>query len=529
MSEKKPKRIRHKRTRTGCERCRGQRRKCDEKRPQCSRCVHAGAACRYVVNVSFQDKNSHTISNEASSTATNGSVKPAYPTLEFIVDEIPCGQKKTQNGPSTPNSDVAHPSQQAPTLPRNSIDWESKEAWPLVGNSSLSKEEADLLKYYCHRIAPWLDVYDSSRTYRLLFTRLAMGSPAVLEQLLKLSAAFSGRPMDIVKPRGTALLHLQAMFSPPSVRSPFPAVRVMAGFVLSKTMLFVRDIPRTWGTAFQSPEAFPPFDQFKIIDPTDRKIWLSFLTQMLRLEIGYSLMYRQPPTVAYRLGGQIREIQETYKVEIDDTQKSFNACLACLGLLAETMILYFPLSSGPKGGDANVYNNPSSLLTDASDVNTWKTLFMKLLKWHLNRPPDLQELMESDEPGAVFPTVIFCTGAGISSNVLYHAAMSLILSYAPDQTYFDEWALEIELESPKMSPVWHASRVCGIAINSEPEHTLCWDPCMMSALAFAARCITDTSERYAIINCLRRVELAGWHVDSLIRRLHDGWEGEVIY
>ncbi|KAF3064633.1 hypothetical protein GL218_01433 [Daldinia childiae] len=162
-------------------------------------------------------------------------------------------------------------------------------------------------------------------------------------------------------------------------------------------------------------------------------------------------------------------------------------------------------------------------LVGASRVAKWKELIDELRKWQMNRPPELEQLMEVEGREATFPVVIYAGGAGILSNALYHTAMLLLLSNRPQSISLAELYRSSELDVAQMSPLWHARRVCGIALNSEPEHTHCWDPCMIAAFALAARRMTHPAQQNDIVACLGRVKAAGWHIDSLVQRLRDEW------
>lgn len=100
----------------------------------------------------------------------------------------------------------------------------------------------------------------------------------------------------------------------------------------------------------------------------------------------------------------------------------------------------------------------------------------------------------------------------------YHAAMLLLLNHWPSNGL-----LVSGVEQDQVSPLWHARRVCGIALNSDPEHTKCWDPCMIAAFAFAARFITTAHQRNELLACLNQARMAGWRLDGLVRRLREEW------
>ncbi|KAK7422712.1 hypothetical protein QQX98_001500 [Neonectria punicea] len=82
--------TRLRRTRTGCFKCRMRRRKCDEGKPSCRRCVDGGFECQYGTRLSFLEKNAKTAgSSERVS-------KPAYGKLRFVVPESVTVQENIQ-------------------------------------------------------------------------------------------------------------------------------------------------------------------------------------------------------------------------------------------------------------------------------------------------------------------------------------------------------------------------------------------------------------------------------------------------
>ncbi|KAF4954287.1 hypothetical protein FGADI_5375 [Fusarium gaditjirri] len=68
------------RTRTGCFKCRVRRRKCDEGKPSCQRCVGGGFECQYGTKLSFLQKNAKTSSGPRNA-------KQSYAKLRFVVPE----------------------------------------------------------------------------------------------------------------------------------------------------------------------------------------------------------------------------------------------------------------------------------------------------------------------------------------------------------------------------------------------------------------------------------------------------------
>ncbi|KAI1758439.1 hypothetical protein F4782DRAFT_478133 [Xylaria castorea] len=514
---------RHTRTRSGCERCRAQRRKCDEKRPRCGRCVNAGvdALCKYIMHVSFKDKNSQILPNYVGPSSVGSSVSlNKYPTIEFVVDDSPGLTNRPEYSFNSIDGrncdDEESPTEMSQCLPSIGV----VEGWPLVGRSALSSTEVELLKYYSHHVAPWLDIYDQGKTFGHCVTKLAMASPCLLEILLQVTALFSGRPQEIVTRRGAGIFHLRAMLNPVGAESPSSALRMIACFVLARTLLFVDTIPGTWERNFHGRGAFLYFNKFDFPEATQRQVWVAFLTLILRLEIAYYLMNEGAPDWIPELARQIHTKFRTNFRAGNESQEILDASLQCLELLVDAMSFSF---SVPRTSDEAT----TSTTSHASHFEKWKELVERLYAWHTRRPADLEPLVELENPEDTFPTVIFTSGAGISSNTVYHTAMFLLFSNKPQSASFDEQGRELEVDATQMLPHWHAHRICGIAINSEPEYTNCWDPVMIAAFSLVARRMMHRSQQYDILNCLNRIKATGWQIDGLIDKLRGEWASVV--
>ncbi|KAI0188768.1 hypothetical protein EV127DRAFT_116719 [Xylaria flabelliformis] len=508
---------RYTRTRNGCERCRAQRRKCDEKRPRCGRCVNAGvdALCKYVMHVSFKNKNTQTLPNYV---GPNSIGDPAslrnYHAIEFVVHDDPRPIDPPEHFSNT--SDDRHcdhtelPIKTLKSFPSFNVT----EGWPLVGQS-LSIIEVELLKYYSHHVAPWLDIYDQSKTFGHCVPRLAMASPCLLEILLQVTAVFSGRPQEVVTRRGAGMFHLLAMSNPAGADSPLAALQMIACFVLARTLPFVDTIPDTWERNFHGIGAFRYFNKFDFLEETQRQIWVALLTLILRLEIAYYLMKEVKPDWILELACQIQTKFRT-NCRTDQSQEILGASLQCLELLIDAMSFSFPMTQTSD-------KTTTPILSGASRFEKWKELVERLYAWHMGRPEDLKPLVELENPEDTFPTVIFTNGAGISSNVVYHAAMFLLLSNKSQPVSLDEQGRKLGIDATQMLPHWHAHRICGIAINSEPEYTNCWDPVTIAAFSLVARRMTHRSQQNDILNCFNRLKATGWRTDGLVDKLQGEW------
>jgi hypothetical protein len=232
-------------------------------------------------------------------------------------------------------------------------------------------------------------------------------------------------------------------------------------------------------------------------------------------------MSQTAPVMVSELIHQVLSPSKTYETSVEKPQKILDDSVHCLGLLSDVMNLCLPVPEA--GEDAAPSRAAFSSTGGMSRVTRWSTLLDELWAWQRNRCPELQQLVEVEGREATFPTVIFASGAGIVANTLYHTAMFLLLRNRPQSISLTEHHGKPELDAAQMSPLWHARRVCGIALNSDPEHTHCWDPCMIAAFSLMARRMTHASQQNDIIACLGRVKVAGWHIDGLVQKLRDEW------
>ncbi|KAI1178347.1 hypothetical protein F4777DRAFT_576147 [Nemania sp. FL0916] len=493
----------------------------------------------YITHISFKDKNSQTPSNKPNPSAIGASMSvKKYSAIKFVVVES-FGQANSNLSPDpTQHHDKGYPTNSF----QNPDSLYSTRNWPLFGRSTFSSIEIELLKHYNCHIAPWvskpnssgeavfltlvflsfqLDVYDQSRTFGHDVTRLAMNSPCVLETLLQLAAVSSGRPLDTVARRGAAVFHLQAMSNPPGAESPAAALRMLAGFVLARTMVFIDQIPNTWERSFHGDGAFRYFSSFTFLDAIHRRMWLAYLTLILRIEAAYCLMNQEAPVWIPQLA---RQTENQSKADDNDAESDriLHASIRCLKLLVDVMSNFLPAS---KVDDSTAATGDSTAIdaVAACVEKGWAELMGQLRRWHRNRLGSLKPLLEIDATEDAFPTVLFTDGAGISSNILYHTAMLLLLSNEPQPAAFEELSVNVDADVAEMSPDWHALRVCGIAVNAEPGTTSCWDLVMIAAFTLAARRITRRSQQDEILACLNRLKVSGWHVDGLIDRMRADW------
>lgn len=163
--------------------------------------------------------------------------------------------------------------------------------------------------------------------------------------------------------------------------------------------------------------------------------------------------------------------------------------------------------------------DPSS---QCSPLHVWMHLVEQLEQWYQERPEGFQPMLEVElnEPGEStqgFPAVLFADGAGVFANQLYHTAMLLLLHSRPRTAHIADY------QSTTMSPLWHARRICSIALNNEQRE--CWDPCLVASFFTAARRMTHEFQQREILRGFGRIQkVTGWDTSGFLRGLQAEWE-----
>lgn len=154
-------------------------------------------------------------------------------------------------------------------------------------------------------------------------------------------------------------------------------------------------------------------------------------------------------------------------------------------------------------------------------VETWKTLIQSFAHWYMHRSQEFQPIIELYPKDGLesendFPSIVFTSGAALLANQLYHTGMLLLLQSKPR---FVEKPMS---NSSSMSILWHAHRICGIAIQNDGRST--WDPSLVASLIVAARTVTHRSQHDAVVGTLEAVQsLTGWEISRHIDELKSEW------
>ncbi|PKS04909.1 hypothetical protein jhhlp_008274 [Lomentospora prolificans] len=165
-----------------------------------------------------------------------------------------------------------------------------------------------------------------------------------------------------------------------------------------------------------------------------------------------------------------------------------------------------------------IYGGVESTGHSESLISQWSGLVEELGSWYSSRPEESKPIVEMDGKGDSFPTVLFTTGAGLLSNQLYHTAMLLLLKNRP-RTFK---CVSNYKASSSMSSLWHARRICGIALANDSRGS--WDPSLLASFVTAAKGMTHSAQHQMLLTRLSDIgRLTGWNVNYYWTTLRQEW------
>ncbi|KAH0495107.1 hypothetical protein TgHK011_008677 [Trichoderma gracile] len=589
-------RIQKRRARTGCLRCRTRRRKCDEGKPRCQRCVDAEAECVYGQRVSFLQKNAFTLSSDAddravrqkdagrseeSSTSTahlppnvgertgahhvvspNGGTK-ATPSASSRRRRSPCrhsdasfydsGEKvddvqnlQAQNGASSHvlddhthedtgtshgdsyeialdvlmNLGTGDPSINTQTpAPPTCEDHAEDECSPVpsilksidgfgpasvnVQHQLSSGRTIELLRHYRYKIAPWLDMCDTNQTLGLVIPHLATRSDVSFDALLGLCAtSYAKSPGDRESNHDKSVNggHITDSTQYSLEHSKLWEVKLWS--ILTAARGFLIDPPQSWDGALANNRSMHVvYSQVAEGGPL-RQVNRCILWLLARFGIAVALLNDSTSIVDSSI---VEASVKSSSSERDDS------------IPLEILHAYESLVLCTKALEFSYLQEETSNLSTEPRPRAfrWKAIVNSLNDWHTNRPSAFRPVIELDSAASPFPTLYFTSGAGTLGNQLYHTAMMLMLAHKPRTLHLDQ------RRSSSLSQLWHAQRICGIAVNNNRRE--CWDPCLLASFYLAARHMTHEAQQREILMGFSRVAALGWHVDGFVERLRQEW------
>ncbi|KAL3457855.1 hypothetical protein BJX64DRAFT_292706 [Aspergillus heterothallicus] len=403
------------------------------------------------------------------------------------------------------------------------------------GGTAASNPSSDiwklkLLQHYRYNVAPWLDICDLTHTFGITAIQMAVSSEErLLPALLALSEAsvYSCRSHGIGPGPGrgfhavhfddttTPLLsehpnsHAQShapVFDEYDAQSHQIHTEVALLRVMQELRDLISDVSHAWAKVdVEGPYAYGPL-QSLVHSAYGLGLESAMYWMFLRIELGKSLANNSPFRIPLP-SHPIPSLALLCHTENTHSRVGHYAQVL-LWLCGKSLACY--------------HRNQDEDQAPSLETESWLQVFDELTQWHYLRPQEFQPMVElgTDEtslnPESEFPMLLFTNGGGALCNQLYHTAMLYMLECKP------RTALLSNQNSPVLSPLWHAQRVCGIALNNDRRQW--WDPCLLASFLVAARHMTHEAQRREIVDGFRRIqELTGWGVGEYLTQLREEW------
>lgn len=156
-------------------------------------------------------------------------------------------------------------------------------------------------------------------------------------------------------------------------------------------------------------------------------------------------------------------------------------------------------------------------------VTRWRELWEDLNIWESRRPGVLRSILETPmvKNSGSFATILFSTGTALFCNQVYHMSLLLMLRCKPRTLKLTSGPGSSSLMN-STSLVWHAHRICSIAMDNRRPET--WDPLLMASLLLAAEYITHRRQQQAVMSLIEETSrLTGWAMETKAAKLRHEW------
>ncbi|KAI9374741.1 hypothetical protein BJX61DRAFT_256851 [Aspergillus egyptiacus] len=378
----------------------------------------------------------------------------------------------------------------------------------------LEMRNMKLLQHYRYDVAPWLDICDLNHPFGIAAVQMAVNSTSesLFPALMALSKACLQRSSSrniglqpVLSDNTRGISDDRQGHVDMSLRSDLTELMLLR--VFEELRLHVLDLPSAWAEAREREYGLL---QSLVYTAYGLTLESAIYWVFLRIDLGTALANDTPIGVPLP-SMPIPSLALLCRTE-GTAERVGHYAQVLLWLCGKTITIYHQ--------DSHSHSQQNQV----PNRDSWLQIFEELTKWHYFRPQEFQPMVEvADDktlnPESQFPMLLFTNGAGALCNQLYHTAMLLMLECKPRTTLLSN---AHRSQSPALSPLWHAQRVCGIALNN--DRCECWDPCLLASFLVAARRMTHESQHVEIVQGFERVQaLTGWSVGEYLMQLREEW------
>ncbi|KAF2013996.1 hypothetical protein BU24DRAFT_434851 [Aaosphaeria arxii CBS 175.79] len=358
------------------------------------------------------------------------------------------------------------------------------------------------LKNYISQVAPWLDMFDSTRVFGIQLPALAKKSPPLMYAILAIGARQLERREKIQSSFDSLELYQEAIrLLTPLLQARDPHV-IATCVVLCCLEMFAASA-QDWRRHLEGCAAV--FDAFGVHGFSGDVLQAVFWCYA-RMDVCGALISDGTESTLLKPSSWLPpDTPEEYAETLFRSQTSPDMYANfAVYLCAKACELISDRNKFVELGEDNGCNTRQF-------QNRWTRLWDQLSNWALYRP---KEMLPVESTSSVpFPHIFFSHWAAISSNQLYHTACVLLLGSHPKSKSIPP--------SPTTSVLWHARRICGISLANPHEG------CLNNAIQplwIAGRLLSHTSEQALVVKTIRHIEaMTGWTACWRIRDLENVW------
>ncbi|KAE8401959.1 hypothetical protein BDV37DRAFT_285218 [Aspergillus pseudonomiae] len=376
-------------------------------------------------------------------------------------------------------------------------------------NTSISIESEarrlELLRHYRYHVATWLDICDLRHPFGINVIQMAMSSDKLLSVILALSETCIIQRGQWNR-AGLEQLALRKSNQLDQLDYDHPdSTELILLYLLEDIRRLVTDVPKAW---IHWVNRDVPFVNHLVQHAYSKNMESTAYWMFLRIDLGVALANDVPLRIPLPML-PIPSLSLLSRAE-DGCERVSHYTNAVLWLCGKALALCHQEAM------------PHPLATSHEVMENWLQVFGELEQWQHLRPLEFEPMVEIDardqvlNQGSEFPLLLFANGAGTFSNQIYHTAMLLLLQCKP------RTALLNHPQSPVLSPLWHAYRICGIALNNDTRES--WVPCLLASLLLAGKHMTHESQQEEILQGFDRIRgITGWDTGEYLSHLQEEW------
>ncbi|XWX00504.1 hypothetical protein V2A60_008524 [Cordyceps javanica] len=476
--------LEKRRVKTGCAACRQRRRKCDEKKPQCTNCEARRVACKYA---NSPDPRSGTY---AEITFVNEKGPPASASPDPEPRRAECAKESPQSRVSwqLPTSQPAKYHHAAPAT------WESYFETALP---EPFQREIALLRQFRYRTAPWLEAGEPDSRFAVALMHMAREHALIQTLIVQLASSHLHQTAD-----GTQLREVRAQLS-----NVAPDLRLVADALINLAE-----------TLCTGPRGWKRF-QFHLgpLGRTEEPL-KTLVHQQSRIDLAASILTKTPPST----DSNFYLVQHNLMSKGDSTPSAaYNWALHHL-----TACLHFVFQPIAASQDT-VRASPGSPDAFAKSVSPtdWLSLWLGTQAWYDARPIEILSLVDvgSIEMGridptnaAAFPIHLYSSALAVQAATFYHIAALLLLQHKPRLLNIPDRRQHLT------STNWHVRAIAGIATSNEFLEQ--WDPIVIASVLYVANNITHAAQQHTILELFSIItSQAGISLDDEAVQLRAKW------